>query len=150
MVPGGCGELGFSRSGCRSISRFQVDRCPFQEQVYLVGLGPCDGEFGSGLAHVGYGPLHLHDGAGLRAAGLRRRIPRRPCGSGNPPGRRVFPHNRVFVFVGGVLLSDGVPPPLVLPGPSRGREARGVSGPWVTGPCCHAAPRAEGVTAGPV
>ena len=128
--PWGMWELGFSRSGCRSISRFQVDRRSFPEQVYLVGLGPCDGKYiGSGLAHVGYGPLHLRDGVGLRAAGLRRRIPRRPCGSGNPPGRRVFPHNRVFVFVGGVLLSDGVPPPLVLPGPSRGREARGCRGP---------------------
>ena len=28
---------------------------------------------------------------GPRAAGLRRRIPPRPCGAGNPPGRPVFP-----------------------------------------------------------
>ena len=41
-------------------------------------------------------------------------------------------HNLVFVGVGvgGVLLSDGASPASVLPGPSRGWEARGLSRRW--------------------
>ena len=66
-----------------------------------------------------------------RAAGLRRRIPPRPCGAGKLRAGQYF-HNLVFVGVGvgGVLLSDGAAPASVLPGPSRGWEDRGLSRPW--------------------
>ena len=90
--------------------------------------GLADGEAGSLLGDLGdlidvadgvrvWRRSHLGPDAGgvsppgPRAAGLRRRIPPRPCGAGNPPGRPVF-HNLVFVGVGvgGILLSDGAPP----------------------------------------
>ena len=78
-------------------------------------------------------PSHLGpDAAGVsppgpRAAGLRRRIPPRPCGAGNLPGRPVF-HNLVFVGVGvsRVLLSDG----RLLHSTPRGKPGLGVSRRW--------------------
>ena len=70
--------------------------------------GLADGEAGPVLGDLGdpidaadgvrvWRRSHLGPGAGgvsppgPRAAGLRSRIPPRPCGAGNPPGRPVFP-----------------------------------------------------------
>ena len=113
--PGGCGDLGFSRAGRWSIGRFQIDRRSFPEQVLLVGPGPGDGESGPGLVHEPLGSA----GADLGV----------PAERGIHRAGQYF-HNLVFVGVGvgRVLLSDGAPPSSVLPGPSRGWEARGCRG----------------------
>ena len=70
--------------------------------------GLADGEAGPVLGDLG-DPIDVADGVrvwrrfylgsdgagvsppGPRAAGLRRRIPQRSCGAGNPPGRPAFP-----------------------------------------------------------
>ena len=105
--------------------------------------GLADGEAGPVLGdlvdvpdgvHVGY-RSHLGPDAGgvslpgSRAAGLRRRIPPRPCGAGNPPGRPVFPQLCVRGRWGWPCSPERWGASCISTPPGQaGREARGCRG----------------------